>query len=822
SFDGRNTEVPAGLLPESEYQVSLVDLAGNLGTALGVNGKASSTLVIDPTAPLIDAIQMFRVDNGSAVTRFNPRVTNLEFRVSSTDPTVASGTALIKITAGSSLIREITLEGGGSPFTAVWNGQDTNLQPVADGVYTVTVTDLAGNAAAINPVDVTVVNSIFKITGVTQVDSKKIRVSLSHDIDQTDGGLPTNYELSPASPAGIGVGTPIVIASNSVTLPLNLALNHGTLYTLIVKVGVKSADGEQLAAGNNTAQFTADTQGPQINSITYDGLSSQKQFNLVYDEQVESATSQNIGNYTLTSGTDTIAIESIVLRTDLKSVTITCFDDIVESQNYTLVASGVKDLFGNPSDSSIARVTFQGQDITPPVLTISAFSSPANEFDISIVVKANEDLSGAPNATITQSGGTAVSLLLNAGPNNRMFIGGAHLDSNYPGVATIKVTARDISTNLGTSNMSFSTAYVNASVRAALRSADENFEAVFEPGTLKTNTVVTILNEELAKVGGDTNLPAAIVPSIMADLSAAQRKTMRSNILSSNSSSDLELLPIGSAYSMNVPAGRIISPVRMSMKLESSQIGNGIGLYRSDATGWKPVAFEVSENVASFKASAGGTFAMLKDVLAPRANMTTQIGEEPIRESRPTFTWSLEEFASGLDRDSAWVMLDGKLQPLMIDSNGLTANFVPTEDLLGGEHEMSLRVADRAGNMTVTPAVRFVAQPPLNIYEVVQYPNPARNRANMRISTNRNDIDWNEVEINIYDVAGHKVADVNNLSMRAAAVEGTRIVQNVVWDLSSTGGKAVANGVYFARIVVRDPDDWNKKTKYTHKIAVLR
>jgi hypothetical protein len=158
----------------------------------------------------------------------------------------------------------------------------------------------------------------------------------------------------------------------------------------------------------------------------------------------------------------------------------------------------------------------------------------------------------------------------------------------------------------------------------------------------------------------------------------------------------------------------------------------------------------------------------------------------------------------------------------MIDKDGITANFVPVEDMLGGEHEISLRLADKAGNMTVTPALRFKLQPPLDIYEVMQYPNPARTRANMRISTNRDDIDWNEVEINIYDVAGHKVADSRNLSMRAPTTAGKRIVQNVVWDLRSTGGKAVANGVYFARIVVRDPDNWGKKTKYTHKIAVLR
>lgn len=134
---------------------------------------------------------------------------------------------------------------------------------------------------------------------------------------------------------------------------------------------------------------------------------------------------------------------------------------------------------------------------------------------------------------------------------------------------------------------------------------------------------------------------------------------------------------------------------------------------------------------------------------------------------------------------------------------------------------MSLRLADKAGNQLVTPALRFQVLPPLVIYEVNQYPNPARTRVNLRISTNRPDVDWGEIEVKIYDVAGHKVADSNNLSIRTGT-NGLLQVQDVLWDLRSTGGKQVANGVYFARITVRDPDNWSKKAKYTHKIAVLR
>jgi hypothetical protein len=161
------------------------------------------------------------------------------------------------------------------------------------------------------------------------------------------------------------------------------------------------------------------------------------------------------------------------------------------------------------------------------------------------------------------------------------------------------------------------------------------------------------------------------------------------------------------------------------------------------------------------------------------------------------------------------------MYPVMFDQSGKLVRFVPGENLDGGEYELSLKAADKAGNKATTAAIRFQLLPPIQIYEVVQYPNPARNRVNLRISTNRPDVDWGEIEVKIYDVAGHKVADSDNLGMRTGT-NGTRRVQDITWDLRATGGKQVANGVYFAKITVRDPDNWNQKTKYVHKIAVLR
>ena len=822
SFDGQNTNVPAGTLVDGEYMVSIVDKAGNVGVKLGVNGQATSTLVIDRTAPLISSIQLLRVDNAQAVTRFNPRVTDLKIQVNSTDPTVGSGTAMIKIMAGSTLIKEIPLQGGGPAYSAIWDGTDNDLQPVNDGTYKITVVDLAGNVSTQQAVDVDVVNSIFKITDLTQIDKNHIRITFSHDVNVADAQNPMLYTITPANPVGLGVATPITVDGKVVEATLNGNLTHDILYTLTVTPGYKSVDDDPIAAGDNSAQFTADGQGPVIKNITYDGLNSQKKFNVVFDEQLEAASSQQIGNYQLTTGTDTVAIESISLRADLKSVTITAFDDIVELKNYTIVASGVKDLFNNESDGNVARKTFQGKDITPPELTITAFSNPANEFDISVAVSSNEDLSGAPTAVITQSGGTAVSIVLNAGPNNRLFIGGAHLDMNYPGVATIKVTGTDVSANTGTANMSFSTAYVNSSVRAEIKSADKKFAAVFEPGTLKSNTVVSILPEALTKVKATSINSSVIVPSVFKDLTVTQLKSIRANSLNGSNDAD-ELTPIGQAYTVNMAAGRIVNPVNMKIKVDAENRKQNVGLYYNDlSNGWKLVSSAINNGEIEFSTLTAGTFALLKDEKAPRANLTSGIKEgEPVREARPSFTWSIEELGSGLEPEKVSVFLNGEEYPAMVDETGKVARFKPIKPLLGGEYDLSIKASDKAGNTRITPAIRFQAIPPVQIYEVTQYPNPAHRRVAIRISSNRNDIDWNEIEVKIYDVAGHKVADTSNLNLRNRA-DGTRLFTDVMWDLRNKSGKNVANGVYFAKITLRDPDNWNIKTKYVHKLAVLR
>jgi hypothetical protein len=122
----------------------------------------------------------------------------------------------------------------------------------------------------------------------------------------------------------------------------------------------------------------------------------------------------------------------------------------------------------------------------------------------------------------------------------------------------------------------------------------------------------------------------------------------------------------------------------------------------------------------------------------------------------------------------------------------------------------------------MTP-VRFEVVVPLKITQIIQYPNPARTRAYIRISANRGDIGTDLVKVKIYDVSGDKIRTVYGIrGVNERWGINARYLYDIPWDLCDSRGRKVANGVYFARIEVRDPDNPAKKVKETFKLAVLR
>lgn len=833
AFDGNGSVLTTEALSGS-WTVDLVDTAGNIGVPLNSQSKASSTLMIDRMAPVITNIVLQKVTSDltavgdPGIDRFNARLNHLKIMI--TDATVADdplddGTGIVKIMSGSTLIREIFTVKTGSDLYAVWDGNDNDGKPVPDGTYTIKITDLAGNEATLTK-EVTLIRSVFALTGVEQVGLDSIKMVFSHNIDSQTVGVA--YTITPVNPPGLQISnailspsdTTIVMASITPALTVN---QHQVEYTVTVPVDtVKSIDGDPISAGNNIARFTADTKGPVISAITYDGIKSQKQFNVVFDEQIEPVSAIAVANYKLSVGASEIPITSIILRSDNKSVTITSSSDITEGVNYTISVVGVKDLSGNMSDTS---VTFEGRDITPPVLTVTAFSTPANERDIVVAVKSNEDISGLPTAIISQTGTVASSIQLSATGNNRIFAGGYHLDANYAGVATIKVTALDLSGNEGTTNYSFTTAYVSASARASITSADKVASVVFEKGSLKSNSVIMLLSEKLVKVenASDTTR-ASIMPAVLEGMDSNIRSSIRANIeLNSDTDKSVqELVPFGEGYKLIVPENRLTKSVKVSVKLTKEQLADkNVGLYEYSDNCWKLVKTSIASGTATFSTKDGSLFAVMKDTMAPRASIENDL-TKVIKTKRPTFTWNISEFASGLDKDSVKAIMDGKEYDVILSNDGTVAKFTPN-GLNSGDHELGLNIADLAGNRASIASGRFQAVLPLVIEDVSSYPNPAKNYSKIRFKVSGNQINADEVSVKIYDVAGHLVADNRNIDMREATrALGQSFVYQATWDLRNRKGKRVANGAYIARIEVRDPNNWGKKAKFTLKIAVLK
>ena len=828
AFDG-NGSVNTSEVLSGSWTVDLVDTAGNLGIPLNSSSKATATIIIDRTGPTITNIILQKVTSDNTpvgdpgVDRFNARLHNLKIMI--TDATVADdplddGTGIVKIMSGSTLIREIYTVKTGSDLYAIWDGKDDNGVDIPDGTYTIKVTDLAGNESTLTK-EITLIRSVFALTGVEQVGLDSIKMVFSQAVEPTTIGAA--YTISPVNPAGLQISNATLSTSDptivmaSITPALTVS-QHQIQYTVTVPPDtVKSIDGDSITAGNNSAKFTADTRGPVISAITYDGLSSQKQFNVVFDEQIESASAISVANYKLAKGSSEVPITSITLRTDSKSVTITSASDIEEGINYTLTIKNVKDLAGNKSDTT---VTFEGRDITPPVLIVTAFSTPTNERDIIIAVKSNEDISGLPTAIISQTGNVANSIQLAATGNNRIFTGGYHLDPNYAGVATIKVTASDLSNNEGTANYSFTTAYVSASSRASITSADRIATVVFEKGSLKSNSTVMLLTEKLVKIeNASETVRASIIPAVMEGMNVETRTSLRANIEMDTAADKAvqELVPLSEGYKLIVPSNRLAKSVKISFKLNNEQLANqNIALYECSNNSWKMLNTTTASGTATFTTKDGSLFAVMQDKMAPRASIENDL-KKVIKTAKPVFTWNIEEYASGLDKNSVKAVMDGKEYDVILSTDGTVAKFTPT-NLNSGEHDIGLNISDLAGNRASIASGRFQAVLPLVIEDVSSYPNPARNYSKIRFKVSGNTINADEVSVKIYDVAGHLVADGRNIDMRGAKAN----IYEARWDLCNKKGKKVANGAYIARIEVRDPNNWGKKAKFTLKIAVLK
>ncbi|HNW35538.1 MAG TPA: Ig-like domain-containing protein, partial [Candidatus Ozemobacteraceae bacterium] len=746
-------------------------------------------------------------------------------------PDVSSGPAYIRIKQGATISRDLVLDGpNGSNYSAIWDGKKAppSTEYVGEGQYQIMVIDRAENqgvnmdTAYSIPLDI--ITSDFTFTAVKQTSPTTLLLTFSQDVDPVGAVLPARYALT--TNPGIDAGDlPQTAVPNGKTVELtfNTSFTHGTTYTLIVMDGFASLDGYPFQT-QQSLTFVADGQGPQLSQVTFDGVANSQEFNVVFDEVVTASSATSINNYQLfASGTTQVDLDParIFVRADGRSVRLKVLSTahIKEGITYTIVAKNIKDVLGNAVTTQ--TLDFVGRDVTPPAIkdNIFVFSNPANPLDISIVVQSNETLKEPPTAAVSQDGGTAQTIKLQASSSNpKLYLGGVHL--TRAGTASIKVTATDMTGNTAVETVSFATAYVNASVLASVSTPDQAFTAEFTPGSLKQDSLVAVIPTPLQKQAPTSSVRGGIRPSVLAGMSASEKQSRRFETVGGEASE--ELTPVDVGYTVTVPTDQLAGAYSISMALPGGALPTGAGLYQAGDSGkWSSITGAVKDGRILASVTSAGTFALLRDVLAPRVNMLTKIEEKTtFRSERPTFEWSVLEEGSGITEDGVKVLIDGTESAGQVTLEAGRAAFTPLDRLVDGNHTIVLKAKDHAGNERVMPVVRFAVSPALQVFEIIQFPNPARSRATMRVATNREDVDPDDVTVEIFDISGERVKCHDGLSFMKR-FDGSRRVLDMVWDLTSDAGRRVANGIYLAKIKLRDPDS-GKTTKVTHKIAVLR
>ncbi len=182
------------------------------------------------------------------------------------------------------------------------------------------------------------------------------------------------------------------------------------------------------------------------------------------------------------------------------------------------------------------------------------------------------------------------------------------------------------------------------------------------------------------------------------------------------------------------------------------------------------------------------------------------------RDRRPTLLARLSDLGSGLDRDSLRVEADGLAVPFTFDpaSGQLEGDLTR---LPAGTHRFSVEVADRAGNRARALLTQTLAGP-LRVRQATAFPNPAHGYTTLAVILDGTGADdpTLDVEARLYDTAGGRLLTIP-LEYKSNNTFAAR------WDCRTEEGRAVANGVYPFKIVVRRGEE---EVKATGSLAVLR
>ena len=314
------------------------------------------------------------------------------------------------------------------------------------------------------------------------------------------------------------------------------------------------------------------------------------------------------------------------------------------------------------------------------------------------------------------------------------------------------------------------------------------FSAVYYPpgseGLLKASFVTVDIPRGSLKKGG-----TVVVASPKSPVSYSGIKRLSANV------------------DLGLPVEKADKPVEVQIPLNlataCSEAKAGLYKVNGDNVKWLgPVKFHEGKAIGSVDTSC--SLFVGADEAAPVIN------KDPVAGKNGWVSIKVSDIGSGLDAAKIKAKYAGNNLPVKYEP-GSEKIMVNTSGLLDGAYDIALEVEDKAGNRS-SASIRAQAAGVNALKQMTAYPNPARNSSTIRVAFTGPASANAAVTAKVYDVSGHKVAELS-LPYIAGGVYEAR------WNLRNTDGNRVANGVYFAEI-----KGYLGGTKYKQrrKIAVLR
>jgi len=128
--------------------------------------------------------------------------------------------------------------------------------------------------------------------------------------------------------------------------------------------------------------------------------------------------------------------------------------------------------------------------------------------------------------------------------------------------------------------------------------------------------------------------------------------------------------------------------------------------------------------------------------------------------------------------------------------------------LNNGKHTLTFKVSDLLNNSS-TNSIDFevISGLPPQIFAVYNYPNPVKNNTSIIVQHDRPETILSTT-VEIFDLTGRKIWSFSQAN-----------ADNISWDLISTNGQKVKNGIYLYRVSIKTAD--SNVTSKTNKMLIL-